>query len=202
MSRARRIAGGAAILAALVVAGLAFPFASDALRGTEAASLLETDAQRQDRAQYAFDLHKLGLKPLSETCAAGSPDRVRLLDSGCMSEGLADIDLSTGALRLHPLLEGVYVDARGAPAPLASSLSAAQRESLRGALRSRLPSIPRHVDGGSVPGYYGAIEACLSGSSYLVVRNVSTGDGFAELLADASRTASFRLTNPKGSFCI
>jgi len=191
--RIGNIAKIALALSLIVGATLAAPFVLDAIKNLRSQPPPPKMSREANAERFYFEQHlvKLGREPLAWDCHEGSPDQARYFRDACFEENMAEFSLTpeNANVRLFTHGDGRFTDANGVLQRGGRELSTSEADTLRALLSSKLVGLPAYMESRSMPAYSSAIEACISGTSFLVIRN-SWGEAKFENLADQLLAAS------------
>jgi hypothetical protein len=137
-------------------------------------ALQERSREKQFRFQYQQHLRSMGIDPLDWACGEGSIDRVRIVQSQCAVEYITDFSLDSpyGSVQMRAEGDGLFHFADGTTKHGTQALTPEQSGRIRAMFLDRVPQLPLpRSDVVCSSSSSTAVEACLAGTPYLVMRN-------------------------------
>lgn len=163
-------------------------------------------ANPEVRFRYEEYLTKKGKRPLSWDCSVGQTDRVRYVSSGCFADHLVEIAFSqkdpTASARLESGGDAYFTDPKGKRIAAEYQMDNYAASGMRALLAQVMPGLPATTDRWQMPPYLSAVEACLSGQSFLAIRRAE-GDSQYNRMANAlAERAGFSMKQESSGTCM
>lgn len=202
------IVGIALVIGAVAGAMIASPFAIDAFRPREPITSVAPYSRDAYASKFQLEqyLMSLGRDPLAWSCQPDETVRVRYLRNSCFAEHLLEFEspavASAGRLRLTVRGEAQFQAPDGTMLVGLRYLDASESAELVPLLEQQLPTIRPLSDVWQSPMYQSAIEACISGRSYLAVRSYGGDEKFERLAGEVARSLGVKATRKSPGACM
>ena len=206
--RVRHIAGMTVLAGILAGAAMLAPIAIDAIRPVRLEQPPTPDLREINASRFRLEAYLVNLDkdPLAWNCRPGQPIRVRYIKDFCFAEHIMEFEAvsmdSAGSLLLTGRGEAGFISTDGNKLLGQLHLDVPQSSEIMSRLAEKLPRIPSHLDDWQMPMYRSAIEACLSGHSYIVIRNFQSDERFERLAEEFTSLAGVKLSRTTPATCM